>query len=105
MVALPNQINPQVTSDDQPTSAAHVTFRTTPDGPSIAVGVPAEQSDMLVRVLAVATGIGGSAFGPYLMARALRLLDVQAPWQLQASMIVLATVLPLAYFLLGRRRG
>jgi len=60
---------------------------------------------MLVRVLAVATGVGGSALGPYLMARALHLMAVGMPWQLEVSLIILATLLPLAYFLLGRRSG
>ncbi len=91
--------------DEQPTSAAHVTFRTTPDGPSLAVGVPAEQSGLLVGTIAVATGVGGSVLGPYLMARALHLIESDMPWQLQASLIGLASLLPLAYFLLGRRRG
>jgi len=95
-----NNISP---TDDQPTSAAHVTFRTTPEGPSIAVGVPAEQSDLLMRALGVATGIGGSALGPYLMARALQLVHANMPWQLQAGLIFLASLLPLVYFLLGRR--
>jgi hypothetical protein len=90
-------------SDEQPTSAAHVTFTTTPEGPSIAVGVPAEQSHLLVRGLGVATGIGGSALGPYLMARALDLMHAGMPWQLEAGLVFLAALLPLVYFLLGRR--
>ncbi|MFE6408932.1 hypothetical protein ACFVOR_18585 [Streptomyces sp. NPDC057837] len=92
-------------SDDQPTSAAHVTFRTTPEGPSIAIGVPAEQSCSLIRVVGVAIGIGGSVFGPYLMARALNLVRTGAPWQLEASLVFLASLLPLVYFLIGRRNS
>jgi hypothetical protein len=92
-------------SDEQPTPAAHVTFTTTPDGPSIALGVPAEQSHLLMRALGVATGIGGSALGPYLMARALNLVHAGMPWQLEAGLVFLATLLPLVYFLLGRRNS
>ncbi|WP_141205804.1 hypothetical protein [Streptomyces griseorubiginosus] len=99
------QCDAQAIGDDQPTAAAHVTFRTTPDGPSIAVGVPAEQSGLLVTSIAVATGIGGSVLGPYLMARALHMMESNMPWQLEATLIFLASLLPLAYFLLGRRRS
>ncbi|GAA3866327.1 hypothetical protein GCM10022207_33450 [Streptomyces lannensis] len=59
----------------------------------------------MVRVLAVATGVGGSVFGPYLMARALHLMEAGMPWQFAVGLIILATLLPLAYFLLGRPRG
>jgi hypothetical protein len=100
-----NQSDAQVMTDGEPTAAAHVIFRTTPEGPSIAVGVPAEQSGMLMRVLAVATGVGGSVLGPYLMARALHLMEAGMPWQCELSLIILAALLPLAYFLLGRRSG
>ncbi|MEU6984088.1 hypothetical protein ABZ946_11740 [Streptomyces sp. NPDC046324] len=99
------QCDAQVEDAGQPTSAAHVTLRTTPDGPSIALGVPAEQSGLLMTSVVVATGVGGSVFGPYLMARALHMMEAAMPWQLQAALIVLASLLPLAYFLLGRRRG
>jgi hypothetical protein len=102
---MSEQCDAQATGEDQPTSAAHVTFRTTPDGPSIALGVPAEQSGMLVTSIVVATGIGGSVLGPYLMARALHMMESNMPWQFQAALIFLASLLPLAYFLLGRRRG
>ncbi|MFF5025041.1 hypothetical protein ACFY2J_12515 [Streptomyces collinus] len=91
--------------EGQLTSAAHVTFRTTPDGPSIAVGVPAEQSGLLVTSIVMATGVAGSVLGPYLMARALHMVEANMPWQLQAALIALASLLPMAYFLLGRRRG
>jgi hypothetical protein len=93
------------TSDDQPTLAAHVTFTTVPDGPTLAVGVPAEHSETLMRVVAAGIGIAGSAFAPYLMARALHQVSSGMPWQLQASLILLAALLPLAYLILGRRRG
>ncbi|PAZ16918.1 hypothetical protein CLM62_05450 [Streptomyces sp. SA15] len=69
------------------------------------MGVPAEESGMLVRVVAVATGVAGSALGPYLMARALHLMEAGMPWQFEVSLIILAALLPLAYFLLGRRSG
>lgn len=100
---MASQGNAHVTSDDQPTTAAHVTFRTTPEGPSIAVGVPAEQSGRLVGTVAVATGVVGSILGPYLMARALHLVASDSPWQFQVSLIIMAAMLPLAYFLIGRR--
>ncbi|WP_030024416.1 hypothetical protein [Streptomyces monomycini] len=87
----------------QPTSAAYVTFSTTPEGPSIALGVPAEQSGLLMRSVSAATGVAGSALGPYLMARALHLVKSDAPWQLQVALLVLAALLPLLYILLGRR--
>jgi hypothetical protein len=58
---------------------------------------------MLVRVFAVTAGVGGSALGPYLMARALHLVGPGMPWQLQAALVMLATLLPLVYFLIGRR--
>lgn len=105
MGTLPNESNAHVARDDQPTSAAHVTFSTTPEGPSISMGVPAEQSAMLVRAIGVATGIAGSTLAPYVMARALHLVGPGMPWQLQAGLVMLATLLPLGYFLLGRRRG
>lgn len=98
-----NPGNLHVTSDDQPTTAAHVTFRTTPEGPSIAVGVPAEQSGMLMGAVAAAVGVAGSIVGPYLMARALHMVAADTPWQLQVSLIIGAALLPLAYFLIGRR--
>ncbi|RSS64198.1 hypothetical protein [Streptomyces sp. WAC06273] len=102
---MSEQCGAPVQDEEQPTSAAHVTFRTTPDGPSIALGVPADQSGLLVTSVVVATGVGGSIFGPYLMARALHMMEANMPWQLQAALIVLASLLPLAYFLLGRRRS
>ncbi|MFD8419083.1 hypothetical protein [Streptomyces sp. NPDC059668] len=102
---MSEQCDAQYLGEGQPTSAAHVTFRTTPDGPSIALGVPAEQSGLLVTSIVVATGVGGSVLGPYLMARALHMMEANMPWQLEAALITLASLLPLAYFLLGRRRG
>ncbi len=98
-----NQIDALSTSDDQPTSAAHVTFRTTPEGPSFSVGVPAEHSGVLVGAVAVATCVVGSIVGPYLMARALHVTASDMPWQVQFGLIILAALLPLAYFLIGRR--
>jgi len=98
-----NETHALGTSEDQTTSAAHVTFRTTPDGPSIAVGVPAEQSGRLVGTIAVATCVVGSIVGPYLMARAVHMVASGMPWQVQFGLIVVAALLPLAYFLIGRR--
>jgi hypothetical protein len=105
MRELRNENNAYVTGEDQPTSAAHVTFRTTPEGPSISMGVPAEESGRLLGVLGVVTGVIGSTVAPYLMARALHIVSPGMPWQLQAGLVMLATLLPLAYFLLGRPRG
>ncbi|MYS48176.1 hypothetical protein GTY23_44800 [Streptomyces sp. SID5998] len=102
---MSEQCDAQHLGEGQPTSAAHVTFTTTPDGPSIALGVPAEQSGLLVTSIAVVTGVGGSVLGPYLMARALHMMEANMPWQPQAALITLAALLPLVYFLLGRRRG
>jgi hypothetical protein len=89
----------------EPSASAHVTFSTFPDGPALAVGVPAEHSQTLMRVIAAGTGVAGSTLGPYLMARGLHQMSPGMPWQLQASLILLAALLPLAYFLLARHRN
>ncbi|MFI1398576.1 hypothetical protein [Streptomyces sp. NPDC020681] len=57
----------------------------------------------MAGTVAVATGVVGSVVGPYLMARALHLVASDMPWQLQASLIIVAALLPLAYFVIGRR--
>ncbi|MEU8949918.1 hypothetical protein [Streptomyces sp. NPDC048489] len=95
----------QTADDGQPTSAAFVSIRTFTDGPSVNVGVPAEQSGLLVGAVTVAAGVGGSIVGPYLMARALHVMAPGTPWQLQSAMLCMAALLPLVYFLLDRRRG
>jgi hypothetical protein len=99
------QSDAQTADDGQPTSAAFVSIRTFADGPSVNVGVPAEQSGLLVGAVTVAAGAGGSILGPYLMARALRLVAPGMPWQLQSALLCMGALLPLVYFLLNRRRG
>jgi hypothetical protein len=39
------------------------------------------------------------------MARALNLVHAGAPWQLEAGLVFLAALLPLVYFLIGRRNS
>ncbi|MFJ9703251.1 hypothetical protein [Streptomyces fradiae] len=102
---MPIQSNDGTMSNDQPSTSAHVTFTTIPDGPALAVGVPAEHSQTLMRVIAAGAGVAGSTFAPYLMARGLRQVSPGMPWQLQAGLILLAALLPLAYFLLSRHRN
>ncbi|MFD0367739.1 hypothetical protein [Streptomyces sp. NPDC127114] len=99
------QGNGTAENDNQPSTSAHVTFSTLPDGPALAVGVPAEHSQTLMRVIAAGTGIGGSTFAPYLMARGLHQVSPGMPWQLQAGLILLSALLPLAYFLLSKHRS
>ncbi|WP_043254669.1 hypothetical protein [Streptomyces sp. Tu6071] len=88
---------------DQPTSAAYVTFSTTPDGPSVTMSVPSGQSHLMLATVPTVTGVLGSALGPYLMARALDVVGTGTPWQLQSGLLTLAALLPMAYIVISRR--
>ncbi|MER6915000.1 hypothetical protein ABT354_25265 [Streptomyces sp. NPDC000594] len=89
---------------EEPSAAAYVVFSTTPEGPSLSVGAPADRSELLFGFLSTATAMGASVLGPFLMARGLAAVGVDSPW-LAPGMMLLATLLPLVYVVLQRKNN
>lgn len=88
---------------DQQTVAAYVTFTTTPEGPTLSVGVPEQHSVRLLETLRITSGVIGSVTAPYLMAKALESVKATEPWQVPAVFLAVSALLPLLYICLYRR--
>ncbi|WP_411080627.1 hypothetical protein [Streptomyces sp. cmx-18-6] len=88
------------------TEAAFITITTTSNGPSITASVPGTEADRMMTMGEFVVGVGGTAVGPYVMAKALEVAAVEVPWPALTIVLVLAALLPMGgLWLTIRLRG